>query len=89
MGTNQKETVGFADEHKKFVEQVVVCYLILFIQKLQSRDATMISLVNERSQMTPAEQEHLVSIEKKYERAKDALENRIQLGATFEQVQFS
>ena len=36
--------------------------------------------------MTQQEQGQLVSVERQFERAKDALENRIQLGNAFEQV---
>ncbi|UMM36442.1 hypothetical protein L5515_008606 [Caenorhabditis briggsae] len=74
MGGNLNDARDFVVAHKQFATEVV------------NRDADVMSLLAKKPQMSPEEEQQLTEFVKNYEKIKDILENRIQIGTTYEQV---
>ncbi|EGT39528.1 hypothetical protein CAEBREN_31600 [Caenorhabditis brenneri] len=74
MGSNLNDARDFVVAHKQFATEVV------------NRDADVMSLLAKKPQMSPEEEQQLTEFVKNYEKIKDILENRIQIGTTYEQV---
>ncbi|CAB3396814.1 unnamed protein product [Caenorhabditis bovis] len=74
MGGNLNDAREFVNAHKQFSTEVL------------NRDADLMGLLSSRSQMSPDEDQELTAFVKSYEKVKDILENRIQIGTTYEQV---
>lgn len=74
MGSNLNDARDFVVSHKQFATEVV------------NRDADVMSLLAKKPQMSPEEEQQLTEFVRNYEKIKDILENRIQIGTTYEQV---
>ncbi|CAI2353812.1 unnamed protein product [Caenorhabditis sp. 36 PRJEB53466] len=74
MGGNLNDARDFVAVHKQFATDVV------------NRDADVMTLLAKKPQMSPEEEQQLGEFVKNYEKIKDILENRIQIGTTYEQV---
>ncbi|CAD6186560.1 unnamed protein product [Caenorhabditis auriculariae] len=74
MGGNLTDAREFVAVHKNFATDVI------------NRDASVMTIHAKRSQMTSDDEKFLEVFIKDYEKMKDVLENRIQLGTTYEQV---
>ncbi|RCN33821.1 hypothetical protein ANCCAN_20344 [Ancylostoma caninum] len=74
MGGTLNEAVDFLESHKLFVEEVV------------NRDASVVSAMGKRSEMSKVEQTAMREFEINYEKLKDVLEHRVRIGNNFVQV---
>ncbi|KAK6755359.1 hypothetical protein RB195_013995 [Necator americanus] len=74
MGGTLNEAVDFLEAHKMFVDEVV------------NRDASVVSAMAKRTEMTVVEQNGMRQFERGYEKLKDVLEHRIRIGNNFVQV---
>lgn len=74
MGSNLNDARDFVVAHKQFATDLI------------NRDADVMSLLAKKPQMSPEEEQQLADFVKNYEKVKDILENRIQIGTTYEQV---
>ncbi|VDO73456.1 unnamed protein product [Heligmosomoides polygyrus] len=77
MGGTLNEASDFLEAHQSFVEEVV------------NRDASVVSALAKRTEMTSVEWKTLDEFDTHYERLKDVLENRIRIGSSFVQVRFA
>ncbi|KAL6742625.1 hypothetical protein Aduo_015757 [Ancylostoma duodenale] len=74
MGGTLNEAVDFLESHKLFVEEVV------------NRDASVLSAMGKRSEMSKVEQTVMREFEVNYEKLKDVFEHRVRIGNNFVQV---
>uniref|UniRef100_A0A1I7XJM6 Muscle-specific protein n=1 Tax=Heterorhabditis bacteriophora TaxID=37862 RepID=A0A1I7XJM6_HETBA len=74
IGGNFPDAKDFVAAHKEFATEVV------------NRDASVISVLSKKPEMSNSEKIAVKEFEENYEKLKDTLENRIQLGNTYEQV---
>ncbi|EFP08591.1 hypothetical protein CRE_29258 [Caenorhabditis remanei] len=74
LGGNLNDARDFVVAHKQFATELI------------NRDADVMTLLAKKPQMSPDEEEQLTEFVKEYEKVKEILGNRIQIGTTYEQV---
>ncbi|KAF1750649.1 hypothetical protein GCK72_017200 [Caenorhabditis remanei] len=74
LGGNLNDARDFVVAHKQFATELI------------NRDADVMTLLSRKPQMSPDEEQQLTEFVKEYEKVKEILENRIQIGTTYEQV---
>ncbi|CAI4225106.1 unnamed protein product [Auanema sp. JU1783] len=74
MGSSLNDAREFVSKHKEFASEVV------------NQDANVLAALSKKSDLGQSSKEALQEFEQQYEKLKDILENRIQIGSQFEQV---